>query len=170
MSKRFGRNQRRALRQQLEQEQQRAQQLAGNLEYISRSSSGERAELLRVLRNVADTLGEHFAALPAQVRKSTGLPDVIFERGRSISRSMSPHGMISAVSEMIEIIELHRIDASSNIDMLRGAICVHLKTPAGRSACYISRETFRALPRHVLVDQVSRQLVDQIAQELRRYD
>jgi hypothetical protein len=163
MSKRFGRNQRRKMREQ-------AENLSAALvreQGLLRHQSGVIARQREALDDVAATLGNYFAGLPAKT--------IEVERLLREIRLPAPIPMAQLVyrpSEEIEQVVRHAVHVLGCIapehvlDDLRGCMHVRVRTRYGDAAYALSDMAARTAPREALIRQLSEELAIYIGRKV----
>lgn len=158
MSRRFGRNQKRAMRNQIQLQEKLLEQ---HIEHIS-SLNHDLRQANEVINLTAEVLGEHFATLPVQTAEVKEIRERYEYPKRQTSRysfgDMNP--VISAVQYSLCYIDTYQADA--RIDELSGAMHMRYKSISGNVAYGVSEEAWRRLPEKLLVTK----FVDEISLEM----
>lgn len=158
MARRFGRNQKRAMRNQMQLQEKLLEQHIG---YIS-SLNHDLRQANEVINLTAEVLGEHFATLPVQTAEVKEIRERYEYPKRQTSRysfgDMNP--VISAVQYSLCYIDTYQADA--RIDELSGAMHMRYKSISGNVAYGVSEEAWRRLPEKLLVTK----FVDEISLDM----
>lgn len=154
MSKRFGRNQRRKLRAEMEVIKTE----------LSRAHERARQDHLRdeALELTAQVLGRNFPTLPTQTMRIRGemLPRIPVYRDPM--RTTRDNAMY--VMEALDLIQLEPIKAQSVIDRLRSQMMLYVEYPGGEVALGLSRGAFTHWP----VEQAAHQVAQHLTHSLMR--
>lgn len=138
MSRRFGRNQKRALIKQ-------AEQLRDALAMSNGLTADQRATISlqdESLRRVADLLGPYFAGLPPRNMPAREIP-------REWRIPGTPRATAATVYEQIDTLRVHTlkfIDAESFVDKLSGRMHIKVETPLGVVAYGFTESCFDGMP------------------------
>lgn len=163
MSKRFGRNQKRRLREQV----QTLQLQLGNDRY-SRDHQSRTQQLQRkALDRVSALLGRHFVALDAPT-----LPGQ-FDPGHTLRlpsyRPAQPLWLADydhAAATFNQILELEAVATEAELDKLRDMVHCRVKTPIGTQVAYVEARTLHHMGRQYaaqwLAEEIARQLVKEL--------
>lgn len=158
MARRFGRNQKRAMRNQIQSQEKLLEQ---HIEHIS-SLNHDLRQANEVINLTAEVLGEHFATLPVQTAEVKEIRERYEYPKRQTSRysfgDMNP--VISAVQYSLCYIDTYQADA--RIDELSGAMHMRYKSISGNVAYGVSEEAWRRLPEKLLVTK----FVDEISLDM----
>lgn len=158
MSRRFGRNQKRAMRNQIQLQEKLVEQ---HIEHIS-SLNHDLRQANEVINLTAEVLGEHFATLPVQTAEVKEIRERYEYPKRQTSRysfgDMNP--VISAIQYSLCYIDTYQADA--RIDELSGAMHMRYKSISGNVAYGVSEEAWRRLPEKLLVTK----FVDEISLDM----
>ncbi len=158
MSRRFGRNQKRAMRNQIQLQEKLLEQ---HMEHIS-SLNHDLRQANEVINLTAEVLGEHFVTLPVQTAEVKEIRERYEYPKRQTSRysfgDMNP--VISAVQYSLCYIDTYQADA--RIDELSGAMHMRYKSISGNVAYGVSEEAWRRLPEKLLVTK----FVDEISLDM----
>lgn len=161
MSKRFGRNQKRAMR----------AKIAG-LEFMAGLRKQEVAELrddLRrantVIERTAQVLGDHFATLPVQTLEVKEMQNSfkvsIFQPNRSYSIQDSVMRALSAM-------EIDVYQASLHVDELRNIIHFRFVSESGQVGYGLSQQAWSRLREGQLQEMIEKQIAPEMARLLAR--
>ena len=180
MSKRFGRNQRRALSAQVAELAEKASYEASKADrYIEADrmnrgllghQSGQVENLKQALRDVADALGKNFYGLPAVVQEIDRMYPG--QRIRMPKPLTSAELMPLSSDQLCELVtcavyELESISATVKRDQIMGDVHVLLETPDGRKAYAVSQSAWQELRRDP--KRMRQQFLPMIADELARF-
>lgn len=133
MSKRFGRNQKRAMREQIKI-------LERSVLCKNRKISELRTDLYAssiVIERTKQVLGDHFVTLPVQ---TTEVEDMLRRFKVSFSPRVSYSKTNSAVLDALDYIEMDTHQAGVHADELRGMIHMHYRSISGEVAYSLSRQ------------------------------
>lgn len=161
MSKRFGRNQKRAMR----------AKIAG-LEFMADLRKQEVAELrddLRrantVIERTAQVLGDHFATLPVQSHEvkemQSSFQVSIFQPNRS-------HSIQDAVMRALNVVDVDVYQASLNVDELRAMIHLRFVSESGQVGYGLSQQAWSRLREGQLQEMIEKQIAPEMARLLAR--
>lgn len=164
MSRRFGRNQKRAMRNQIQLQEKLLEQ---HIEHIS-SLNHDLRQANEVINLTAEVLGEHFATLPVQTAEVKEIRERYEYPKRQTSRysfgGMNP--VISAVQYSLCYIDTYQADAK--VDELSGAVHMRYESISGDVAYGVSEEAWRRLPEEILVNKFAEQIATKMATVLVR--
>lgn len=164
MSRRFGRNQKRRMREALVRQQQVT---ANRQEVIDQSVL--QIERLRqhinhqssIIEHVKEVLGRHFVALEAQDVKMEILPRIFrWPRYTDIRTAFSLMGE-DAMSEVLEDMMLYPIE--TKLGELREEVVVRVVTPCGDAAMYVSQDALMRMSDDRLRRTLTQEVADQLA-------
>lgn len=158
MSKRFGRNQKRKMRETLAAQEKQLNNLQRDLDY-SRSQNKMERECLQMTR---DLLGEYFPTLMPATRNANHLP---LEVMASPGYDMYSYGR-EAYNLSTTIDRLHGIEYSAEVNKLREMMYIRVYTPDGGTVAY--NWQFKKLPSHVMERILERDLVPMLVDEIKR--
>lgn len=161
MSRRFGRNQKRAMR----------AKIAG-LEFMADLRQQEVAKLSSDLRDAntvvertAQVLGDHFATLPAQTREvkemQSSFQVSIFQPNRSYS-------IQGAVMHALSAMEIDVYQASLHVDDLRNMIHLRYASESGQVGYGLSQQAWLRLREGELKEMIQKQIAPEMARLLAR--
>lgn len=158
MSKRFGRNQKRKMRESLAAQEKQLNNLQRDLDN-SRNQNRMERECLEMTREL---LGEYFPTLMPKTRDVNHLPLEVL--------SSSGYQMYSAPSNVYNLTAivhaLHGIEYSYEVDKLREMMYIRVYTPNGGSVAY--NWQFRKLPSHIMERILERDLIPMLVNEIKR--
>lgn len=162
MSKRFGRNQKRALTAEIARLEQAAT-MANGLVAHQRSTIDRQDESLR---RVAGLLGPYFIGLPAKTARASAIP-----RKWQIP-SIDTLATAATVGEQIQTLRVHSlelIEARSFVDKLSDRVHIKVETPLGAVAYGFTESCFDGMPpseaAHYLGQKMAQCLLSQRALE-----
>jgi hypothetical protein len=171
MSKRFGRNQKRAMRAEIALNYgalvlatRKAGDLEDNNHRLRKETRGLTANLqvaLSAIEEARTILGEYFHGLPPRVIEQAHIPESVMlpHRGRLYGVADQASDLIAAAN-MAE--RLETIDGGAWLDDLTLGMHVSFKTPLGNVAYAFNPRTFQGQPKH----RVVRHLADEMANHL----
>lgn len=174
MSKRFGRNQKRKLMQQLKDQNEAIQ----SLEHQVKASDSRKAKLEWCIDTVRRTFGEFFAGLPASTLDVTYLPEswripFMDSRPREMEIRTASGGIMDvpkAVARVSEVM-LHTAMFRSQVDKLSRAVHVQIRVGSTGELRYaISDETIRHMPVDVLAHNMAESLMGPLERLKRNLD
>jgi hypothetical protein len=158
MSKRFGRNQRRAMREAMDSQ---SEQLA----FMQRQRDGAIAnqrQMREALNRVARVLGPHFFGLPA-VRQVVGRIEREYRIPQAqVLNFLQPNDMAGLVEHSVTV--LQSMEMRGTVDKLRGAVHMRLYSQAGDVAYGISDSALAC----ATIDDLTPEIAHILAAELRR--
>lgn len=180
MSKRFGRNQRRALSAQVAEladkaayETDRAERYIEsdrmNRELLSHNAA-KVEELTQALRDIAEVLGPHFYGLPAVIHTIDQIyPGYRYRLPKPLTLAevmpLSSRDLCELVTHAVY--ELQAISATVRRDKIMGDVHVLLETPDGRKAYAVSQSAWHQLRRDP--KRMRQEFLPMIADELARF-
>lgn len=161
MSKRFGRNQKRALRAQIREKEQVIEfKDQANRELLRRLN-----EANTVIERTSQVLGDHFVTLPVKTREVEEILEQfkvsIFQPGRS-------YAINSAVMRALEVIDIDTYRASLRVDELRGTVHMRYQSISGDVGYGLSEQAWRKLSEAHLIDLVTNQIAPEMAKHIVR--
>lgn len=157
MSKRFGRNQKRAMREEIAKEKERASLSERHL----KASISNQAPIREALNRVASVLGKHFYGLPpvqmhiGAIQKSYRMPRI------QDAAVFAETGLMSSLINYA-IDELSVMSCSAARDEMRGTVHLRFETPAGHFGYGISEAAFR----RTTAPEIEHEIAPMIAREL----
>lgn len=158
MSKRFGRNQKRKMRESLAAQEKQLNNLQRDLDY-SRNQNRMERECLEMTR---DLLGDYFPTLMPKTRDVNHLPlEMLASPGYQMDYMPN-----NAYNLTATVHALHGIEYSAEIDKLREMMYIRVYTPNGGTVAY--NWQFRKLPSHVMERILERDLVPMLVDEIKR--
>ncbi len=158
MARRFGRNQKRAMRNKIQNQEKL---LEHHIEIIS-SLNGDVRQANEVINLTAEVLGKHFAALPVQTMEVKEIRERYEYPKRQTSRFC--FGDSSAAMNFVQhaLCYIDTYQADAKIDELSGAMHMRYKSISGNVAYGVSEEAWRRLPEKLLVTK----FVDEISLDM----
>lgn len=160
MSKRFGRNQKRRMKQEIEGLSALAQWRADNVQELQ----GRLMEFLGVIKLTADVLGRHFCTLPPQVVQSRRLDrHLVYRLAKPMEFNMArfeaenPRHLTYSVADALHELDVYEVEMQTN----KLADQVHVRINGPRDECYgyaLSAEMKRMYPKNRLIELVSREM------------
>jgi hypothetical protein len=151
MSKRFGRNQKRKMRESLAAQEKQLNKLQRDLDNSRETNRMER-ECLEMTREL---LGEYFPTLMPTTLATDYLP---LQLARTSGEDI--YNMISTIHS------LRGIEYSAELDKLRDIMYIRVLTPEGGTVAY--NWQFRKLPSHVMERILERDLIPMLVNEIKR--
>lgn len=165
MSKRFGRNQKRAMRNKI---QNQCKLLEHHIGFID-SLNVDLRHANEIINRTADILGEHFASLPVKTKEVKEIQDRYRYSVRIPSPSYVSHGEMairSFVDSTLSYIETH--EANMFVDELRHTIHMRYQSLSGCAAYGLSEKAWRSLSEDQLVNLIKEQIAPEMASHLVR--
>lgn len=165
MSKRFGRNQKRAMRNKIQNQEKL---LEHHIEIIS-SLNGDVRQANEIINLTADILGEHFASLPV---KTVEVKEIQDRYQYAIERPVNMFGrnwqqpVRGFVSHLLGYIETHQ--GVVYVDELRPLIHMRYKSLSGDVAYGLSDEAWRFLSEDQLIKLIKEKISVEMATHLVR--
>lgn len=167
MSKRFVRNQKREMREQIEQLEQSIKMTNAIFDRVRR----ERDALRETVERTEQVLGQHFISLPV---KTLEVKEIL-DRFQAIQ--LQPYNffihsrsneMQAMVLESLHYLEMETHQSSLHVDELRGTIHMRYRSVSGDVAYSISDDAWRKLPEAHLIELLKQQIAPEMAQHLIR--
>ena len=163
MSRRFGRNQKRAMRAKMIE-------LERAVELLKLEAEMVRSQLRNanvIIERTAQVLGDHFVTLPLKTQELTGIPN------RFKVSIFKPHlhryaEINEAVLDALEYINMDTHQTFVRIDELRGMVHMRCRSIGGDAAYALSDQAYRKLSEAHLVDLISQQIAPEMAKQLIR--
>lgn len=165
MSKRFGRNQKRAMRLQI---QSQAELIERNKNALG-SIKTDLNQANEIINLTAEILGEHFISLPVKTKEVEEIQGRYRYSVRMPPISYVSHGEMairSFVDNMLSYIETH--EANIFVDELRHTIHMRYQSLSGRAAYGLSEKAWRSLSEDQLVVLIKEQIAHDMARLLVR--
>lgn len=160
MSKRFGRNQKRKMRESLAAQEKQLNNLQKDLDNTRKMNRMER----ECLEMTCDLLGEYF---PTLMPKTRDVPHGSFSVPSYGSFISTPYEMQERILKMeLTLHRMESIEYSVEVDKLREMLYLRVYTPNGGSVAY--NWQFRKLPSHIMERILERDLVPMLVQEIKR--
>lgn len=164
MARRFGRNQKRAMRNKIQ-----AQELLleKHIDIIAEKNT-ELRQANEVIKDTAIILGAHFITLPVQTAEVKEIRERYeYSTQRTPNYWNADNAPITAfVQHALCYIDTHQADAK--IDELSGAIHMSYKSISGQVAYGVSMEAWRRLPEKLLVTKFAERIAQDMATHLVR--
>lgn len=160
MSKRFGRNQKRAMRNQIQLQEKLLEQ---HIEHTS-SLNSELRQANEVINRTADILGEHFASLPVktkEVREIQNRYQYAIHKPVMFGNYYRQDPTMAFVDNTLGYIETHEL--CSSIDELRHMIHMRYISESGRVVYGLSEKAWRKLSEKQLVLLIKEQIAVEMA-------
>lgn len=163
MSKRFGRNQKRAMRAKMIELERAVELLKLEAEMVRSQLRNANA----IIERTAQVLGDHFVTLPLKTQELTGIPN------RFKVSIFKPHlhryaEINEAVLDALEYINMDTHQTFVRIDELRGMVHMLCRSIGGDVAYALSDQAYRKLSEAHLVDLISQQIAPEMAKQLIR--
>lgn len=161
MSKRFGRNQKRKMREQVKL-------LERSVRYKNEQISELRNELYSssvVIGRTKQVLGDHFATLPVQTLE---VKDMLQRFKVSIFKPSHYQDVNASVLDALNYIDMDTHQASVHADELRGTIHMRYRSISGEVAYSLSDHAWRKLSEVHLIELLKQQIAPEMAQHLIR--
>lgn len=163
MSKRFGRNQKRAMRAKMIELERAVELLKLEAEMVRSQLRNANA----IIERTAQVLGDHFVTLPLKTQELTGIPN------RFRVSIFKPHlhryaEINEAVLDALEYINMDTHQTFVRIDELRGMVHMRCRSIGGDVAYALSDQAYRKLSEAHLVDLISQQIAPEMAKQLIR--
>lgn len=163
MSKRFGRNQKRAMRAKMIELERAVELLKLEAEMVRSQLRNANA----IIERTAQVLGDHFVTLPLKTQELTGIPN------RFKVSIFKPHlhrytEINEAVLDALEYINMDTHQTFVRIDELRGMVHMRCRSIGGDVAYALSDQAYRKLSEAHLVDLISQQIAPEMAKQLIR--
>ncbi|XKX17624.1 hypothetical protein MVUOKPPV_CDS0227 [Klebsiella phage phi1_175008] len=160
MSKRFGRNQKRKMRESLAAQEKQLNNLQRDLDNSRNENRMER----ECLQMTCDLLGEYFPTLMPQTRE---VPYGSFSVPSYGLFNPTPYEMRERIMKMeLTLHRLESIEYDIEVDKLREMLYLRVYTPNGGSVAY--NWQFRKLPSHIMEQILQRDLVPMLVEEIKR--
>lgn len=161
MSRRFGRNQKRAMRTQI-RDLQREVHLR-NIRNLDLSRDLTAANT--VIERTYQVLGAHFVTLPVKTRE---VEEIVERYQVSIFQPDRSHLIQHKVMQSLNLIDVETHQSSVRADELRGTIHMRYRSVSGDVAYGLSDHAWRKLPESHLVDLIKNQIAPDMAKLLIR--
>jgi hypothetical protein len=169
MSKRFGRNQKRSMRKEIDKLAGRNADLECGINLAHGLSQSIRRDLddaRQTIREVAYVLGDTFIGLPVQSRSVSQLMGRYrIASHQSINSFDLPINDPRAAMEMTHVMigELQCNRLKTTRDHMRGMIHIRYVTPQGNCEYAISEQAWRSAPTELLKKELTRDIAHQMA-------
>lgn len=169
MSKRFGRNQKRHMRKQLEQAESTLQTCRFGYERDTRMYRQNVERYAQYFEDTARILGNDFIA----ARREMGIDEGIVCSGSMRMHKMPRLEPFASISPMdiaqtvaITVQELEFNNKQVRIDELRGQIMIRYHTPHGDSGITLSSEAWMFTPIEIIAREISHDIANYIVKRL----
>jgi hypothetical protein len=162
MGKRFGRNQKRAMREQIRQNKQCIDTKNQSILELKRMLN----ESNTVIERTSQVLGDHFVTLPV---KTVAVKEILERFQVSIFQPHRSYAINSAVIQALDLIDIIDIDtyqASLNVDELRGTVHMRYQSINGSVGYGLSEHAWRKLSEAHLIDLLTKQIAPEMAKHL----
>lgn len=161
MGKRFGRNQKRAMREQLHL----AKLVIASRDKTVCNLEADLKQANTVIERTSQVLGDHFVTLPIKTHEV----EEILERFKvSIFQPNRSYTINSAVMQALDLIDIDTYRASLSVDELRGTIHMRYQSISGDVAYGLSEHTWRKLSEGHLIELLKQQIAPAMAYHLIR--
>lgn len=161
MSRRFGRNQKRAMRTQIRNLQREVH--LRNIKNLDLSRNLDAANT--VVERTYQVLGEHFITLPVKTHE---VEDILEHYQVSIFQPVRSHLIQHKVMESLDLIDIETHELSVRADELRGTVHMRYRSISGDVAYGLSDHAWRKIPEAYLVDLIKNQIAPEMAKILIR--
>lgn len=161
MSKRFGRNQKRAMREQIRTNEQWIE--TKNQTILELKSMLNEANT--VIERTSQVLGDHFVTLPV---KPVEVEEVLERFQVSIFQPCRSYAINSAVMQALNLIDIDTYRASLRVDELRGTVQMRYESISGVVGYGLPDHAWRKLSEAHLVELVKNQIAPEMAKHLVR--
>lgn len=168
MAKRFGRNQRRRMREELAAKAVEIEGLGQTVDLEKRKFAAlwemnEKQD--RVIRRTARLLGENFIGLAPKERLSLQLitGEVIrIPVPADVPSYLTPFDAIDAMSMVLDRVEIGASNGSVSLDYLRQHVDVIYRTPAGDVGYGFGRNTFHGVPVRYAAERIANAMAEHL--------
>lgn len=170
MSRRFGRNQRRKMREQLELLQDGYNTCGRILDDRERKIKRQQAayaELERVIQLTRRVLGNYFSTLPVQSTPCHHLPDDEYARFSLTPSSPDFLNDAQALNMMLRSVELAVLRGDTTFDALRQQAHIRFVSRAGEVAYAFTAGAFNHCPPEYVIETLSREMANHLADDPR---
>lgn len=157
MSRRYGRNQRRAHRQELAEAQKQNEHLQSTVSLL-RETGRRNADCVRF---TAEVLGKHFATLPDSVQVVSKIPESIRLPQAMRFRGYVAEDVVGPLSYTLHALEANRTEL--RLDDIQKAMRVTYRTPTGIFAYAMTLDAWDLYPDEALREIVVREVAESIA-------
>lgn len=161
MSRRFGRNQKRAMRAQIRANEKIIECKTQSIKEMRRDLDEANA----VIERTSQVLGDHFVTLPV---KTVEVKDLLERFQVSIFQPNRSYAINAAVMRALEVIDIDVYRASLRVDELRGSIHMRYQSISGDVGYGLSEDAWRKLSEAHLIDMVTKQIAPEMAKFLVR--
>lgn len=159
MGKRFGRNQKRAMREQI-----RLAELVISIRDKTVSQlEMDLKEANTVIERTSQVLGDHFVTLPI---KTVEVEEIIKRYKVSIFQPNRNYAINSAVMQALDLLNIDTYRASLRVDELRGTIHMRYQSISGDVGYGLSEHAWRKLSKGHLIELLAKQIAPEMAKHL----
>jgi len=159
MSRRFGRNQKRAMRAQIRANEKIVECKTQAIKEMRRDLDEANA----VIERTAQVLGDHFVTLPV---KPVEVRDLLEQFRVPIFQPNRSYAINAAVMRALEVIDIDTYRASLRVDELRGTVHMRYQSISGDVGYGLSEHAWRKLSEAHLVDLVTNEIAPEMAKYL----
>ena len=166
MSKRFGRNQKRAMRNKIQNQEKL---LEHHIEIIS-SLNGDVRQANEIINRTADILGEHFASLPVKTKEVEEIQNryqYAVHKPVVFGRDYNQDPTMAFVDNTLGYIETH--ESRLSVDELRHTIHMRYISESGHVGYGLSEKAWRSISEKQLVNLIKEQIAIEMATHLVRH-
>lgn len=166
MSKRFGRNQKRALRQKIQEQEQIIERKSQEIEYLNLNMN----EANSIIEYTAYVLGSQFISLPVQTTEVNELLSEFKYMAHppfGMWYDRNPQSARSTVFGVLSYMETHQADAW--MDNFRDLIHLRYKSKTGEVGYSISGHAWKRLPEDQLIKLIQTDIANEMATKLVRH-
>ena len=161
MGKRFGRNQKRAMREQLHL----AKLVIASRDKTVCNLEADLKQANTVIERTSQVLGDHFVTLPIKTHEV----EEILERFKvSIFQPNRSYTINSAVMQALDLIDIDTYQASLKVDELRGTIHMRYQSISGDVGYGLSEHAWRKLSEGHLIELLRQEIAPAMAYHLIR--
>ncbi len=161
MSRRFGRNQKRAMREHI----RLAELVIASRDKTVWQLEQDLKEANTVIERTSQVLGDHFVTLPI---KTSEVEEILQRFQVSIFQPGRSRAISSAVMQALALIDIDTYRASLRVDELRGTVHMRYQSISGDVAYGLSEHTWRKLSEGHLIELLKQQIVPAMAYHLIR--
>ena len=161
MGKRFGRNQKRAMREQIRNNEQWIETKNQTILELKRMLN----ESNTVIERTSQVLGDHFVTLPIKTHE---VKEILERFKVSIFQPNRNYAINSAVMQALDLIDIDTYQASLKVDELRGTIHMRYQSISGDVGYGLSEHTWRKLSEGHLIELLRQEIAPAMAYHLIR--